>query len=216
MTSNDYPGLFITCEGGDGVGKTTQLRSLVDWLRSLGHQVVQTREPGGTTVGAVIREIVLHHPGIIDPRAEALLYAADRAQHIATVVRPALAEGKIVVQDRYIDSSIAYQASGRELSADEVRDLSAWATSGLQPDMTVLLDLDPGAAHDRVVAASPKLDRLESEGDEFRDRVRAAYLEIARAEPDRCLIVDASQSIDAVAQLIRERVSDVLALRART
>ena len=137
MTS---PGLFITLEGGDGSGKTTQASLLRDWLESEGRIVVRTREPGGTEVGVLIRDIVLHHRGEVSPRAEALLYAADRAHHIATVVRPALARGEVVIQDRYLDSSVAYQGAGRVLGRDEIRDLSLWATGGLLPDLTVLLE----------------------------------------------------------------------------
>ena len=133
-------GLFVTLEGGDGAGKTTQARLLEEWLGSRGETVRRTREPGGTEVGVQIREIVLHHRGEIDPRAEALLYAADRAQHIGTFVRPALERGEVVVQDRYIDSSVAYQGAGRVLDAAEVRSLSEWATRDLRPDLTVLLD----------------------------------------------------------------------------
>ena len=181
MTS---PGLFITLEGGDGSGKTTQASLLRDWLESEGRIVVRTREPGGTEVGVLIRDIVLHHRGEVSPRAEALLYAADRAHHIATVVRPALARGEVVIQDRYLDSSVAYQGAGRVLGRDEIRDLSLWATGGLLPDLTVLLDLDPEAARARLDAADKPFDRLEAERDEFHARVRAEYLALAAAE--RC------------------------------
>ena len=136
-------GLFITLEGGDGSGKSTQMGALTEWLQSRGRTVVQAREPGGTDLGLELREIVLHRRGHIAPRAEALLYAADRAHHIATLVRPALERGEVVIQDRYLDSSVAYQGAGRVLDPDEVRDLSLWATEGLLPHLTVLLDLDP-------------------------------------------------------------------------
>ena len=139
-------GLWVTFEGGDGVGKTTQAALLEEWLRGQGRTVVRTREPGGTEVGVLVRDIVLHHRGDIAPRAEALLYAADRAHHVATVVRPALARGDVVIQDRYLDSSVAYQGAGRVLDATEIRDLSLWATEGALPDLTVLLDLDPSSA----------------------------------------------------------------------
>ena len=143
---DDLSGLFVTFEGGDGVGKTTQSALLEEWLAGAGRTVVRTREPGGTEVGVLVRDIVLHHRGDIAPRAEALLYAADRAHHVETVVRPALARGEVVIQDRYFDSSVAYQGDGRQLEPGEIRDLSMWAAHGLLPDLTVLLDLDPTTA----------------------------------------------------------------------
>lgn len=208
MTS---PGLFITLEGGDGSGKTTQASLLRDWLASEGRIVVRTREPGGTEVGVLIRDIVLHHRGEVSPRAEALLYAADRAHHIATVVRPALARGEVVIQDRYLDSSVAYQGAGRVLGRDEIRDLSLWATGGLLPDLTVLLDLDPEAARARLDAADKPFDRLEAERDEFHARVRAEYLALAAAEPERFLVLDASLPAGEIAEAVRARVTVLLA-----
>ncbi|WP_434969003.1 dTMP kinase [Microbacterium sp. bgisy207] len=205
------PGLFITLEGGDGSGKTTQARLLQEWFESEGRVVVRTREPGGTEVGGLIRDIVLHHRGEVSPRAEALLYAADRAHHIATVVRPALARGEVVLQDRYLDSSVAYQGAGRVLGRTEIRDLSLWATEGLLPDLTVLLDLDPAAARARLDADDKPFDRLESERDEFHARVRAEYLALAAAEPDRFLVLDASLPADQIAGVIRTRVAELLA-----
>ncbi|MBN9182317.1 MAG: dTMP kinase, partial [Microbacterium sp.] len=165
-------GLFVTFEGGDGVGKTTQATALEEWLQASGRSVVRTREPGGTEVGVLLRDIVLHHRGEVAPRAEALLYAADRAQHIATVVRPALARGDVVIQDRYLDSSVAYQGAGREIDPGQIRDLSLWAADGLLPDVTVLLDLDHAAARRRLDADDKPFDRLESERSDFHDRVR--------------------------------------------
>ncbi|WP_394279225.1 dTMP kinase, partial [Microbacterium sp.] len=153
-------GLWVTLEGGDGSGKTTQATLLEEWLRERGRSVVRTREPGGTDVGVLIRDIVLHHRGDIAPRAEALLYAADRAHHVATLVRPALERGEVVIQDRYLDSSVAYQGAGRVLDGGEVRDLSLWGTEGALPDVTVLLDLDPAAARRRLDAADKPFDRL--------------------------------------------------------
>ncbi|MWV49239.1 dTMP kinase [Rathayibacter sp. VKM Ac-2803] len=203
-------GLFVTLEGGDGAGKTTQARLLEEWLGSRGRTVVRTREPGGTEVGVQIREIVLHHRGEIDPRAEALLYAADRAQHIGTLVRPALERGDVVIQDRYIDSSVAYQGAGRVLDAGEVRTLSEWATHDLRPDLTVLLDLDPAAARTRLDAARTRFDRLEAEKEEFHERVRRAFLAIAEADPARFLVVDASLAIEQIAESVRERVAGLL------
>jgi dTMP kinase len=202
-------GLFITLEGGDGSGKSTQSGLLVQWLREQGRTVLVTREPGGTDLGLELRQIVLHRRGDIAPRAEALLYAADRAHHIATTVRPALQRGEVVVQDRYLDSSVAYQGAGRELAATEVRDLSLWATEGLLPDLTVLLDLHEGEGRERM-AERTQYDRLEAEADDFHARVRAEYLALAAAEPGRFLVLDARESIESIAAAIRERVAPLL------
>lgn len=207
MTSR---GLFVTLEGGDGVGKTTQSALLERWLVEQGRTVVRTREPGGTEVGVLVRDIVLHHRGDIAPRAEALLYAADRAHHIDTVVRPALERGDIVLQDRYLDSSVAYQGAGRVLGREEVRDLSLWATGGLLPDLTVLLDLDPDAARARLDADDKPFDRLEAEKSEFHSRVRAEFLALAAAEPERFLVLDASRDPEAIAVAVRERLHSLL------
>ncbi|MEO7722102.1 MAG: dTMP kinase [Pseudolysinimonas sp.] len=206
----DRPGLFLTFEGGDGSGKSTQSALLESWLVEQGRTVVSTREPGGTEVGDEIREIVLHRRGHIVPRAEALLYAADRAHHIATVVRPALERGDIVLQDRYLDSSVAYQGVGRELEADEIRKLSLWAAEGLLPHITVLLDLDVAIGRDRLDESRTRYDRLESEAAEFHTRVREAYLALAAAEPERFLVLDATLPVDELAGLIRVRVSAAL------
>ncbi|PJJ71130.1 dTMP kinase [Diaminobutyricimonas aerilata] len=203
-------GLFITLEGGDGSGKSTQSALLTRWLHEQGREVVHSREPGGTDLGLELREIVLHRRGHIAPRAEALLYAADRAHNIATTVRPAIEAGAIVIQDRYLDSSVAYQGAGRVLDATEVRSLSLWATEGLLPDLTVLLDLDPTVGRSRLDEARTRYDRLESEQQEFHERVRAGYLELAAAEPDRFLVLPATDSIDDIAARIRDRVSALL------
>jgi dTMP kinase len=203
-------GLFITFEGGDGSGKTTQATLLDAWLTERGRTVLRTREPGGTDFGAEVREIVLHSRGHITPRAEALLYAADRAQHIATKVRPALERGEVVVQDRYLDSSVAYQGAGRVLDAQEVRELSVWAVEGLLPDLTILLDLDENAARARLDSANKRFDRLEAEKGEFHARVRSAFLGLAEREPERFVVVDASGSPETIAQSIRNRVARLL------
>jgi dTMP kinase len=204
-------GLFVTFEGGDGVGKTTQAALLEEWLRGIGRSVVRTREPGGTEVGVLVRDIVLHHRGEVSPRAEALLYAADRAHHIATVVRPALERGDVVIQDRYLDSSVAYQGAGRDIDPDEIRSLSLWAVDGLLPDVTVLLDLDHGVARRRLDADDKPFDRLEAEQADFHDRVRAAFLALAAAEPERFLVADASLPAEQIARTIRERIETALA-----
>ena len=203
-------GLFITFEGGDGTGKSTQVRLLTQWLTEQGRAVVTTREPGGTEVGTALREIVLHHRGEVDPRAEALLYAADRAQHIGTLVRPARERGEVVVQDRYIDSSVAYQGAGRVLDAAEIKRISLWATGDLIPDLTVLLDLPGDVARERLAQERKTFDRLENEHDDFHERVRAAFLALATAEPQRFLVVDAAQEIDQIAHVIRDRVGALL------
>ncbi|RZI93325.1 MAG: dTMP kinase [Microbacterium sp.] len=204
-------GLWITFEGGDGSGKTTQVALLQEWLQEQGRTVVRTREPGGTEVGNLVRDIVLHHRGDIAPRAEALLYAADRAHHVATLVQPALSRGEVVIQDRYLDSSVAYQGAGRVLDATEVRDLSLWATGGALPDVTVLLDITPEAARARLDADDKPFDRLEAEKAEFHARVRDAYLGLAAAEPARFLVLDATRPVAELADAIRARVAEVLA-----
>lgn len=203
-------GLFITLEGGDGSGKSTQMGALTAWLQGRGRTVVQAREPGGTDLGLELREIVLHRRGHITARAEALLYAADRAHHIATVVRPALERGDVVIQDRYLDSSVAYQGAGRVLDPTEVRDLSLWATEGLLPHLTVLLDLDPAVGRERLDASRTRYDRLEAEEADFHERVRAAYLALAEAEPGRFLVLDATLPVDELQASIRNRVSALL------
>ncbi|WP_349903351.1 dTMP kinase [Parafrigoribacterium humi] len=204
-------GLFITLEGGDGSGKSTQAELLSAWLTNAGHTVMRTREPGGTDLGVELREIVLHRRGDIAPRAEALLYAADRAHHIATKVRPALERGEVVIQDRYLDSSVAYQGAGRILDGAEVRNLSLWATEGLLPDVTILLDLDESVGRARLDRARTRYDRLEAEKIEFHARVRASYLELAAAEPERFLVLDATDSVESIAAAVRVRVEPLLA-----
>ncbi len=203
-------GLFITLEGGDGSGKTTQMAALAAWLQERGRTVVQTREPGGTDLGVELREIILHRRGYIAPRAEALLYAADRAHHIATLVRPALERGEVVLQDRYLDSSVAYQGAGRVLEPGEVRDISLWATEGLLPDLTVLLDLDPAVGRARLDSSRTRYDRLEAEQSEFHERVRDAYRALADAEPERFLVLEATRPVDELQASIRDRVSALL------
>jgi dTMP kinase len=203
-------GLFITFEGGDGSGKSTQAELLSVWLAESGHTVVRSREPGGTELGLELREIVLHRRGDIAPRAEALIYAADRAHNIATKVRPAIERGEIVIQDRYLDSSVAYQGAGRVLDPVEVRDLSLWATEGFMPDLTILLDLDETIGRERLDGARTRYDRLEAEKNDFHARVRASYLGLAAAEPGRFLVLAATDPIESIAAAIRVRVQPLL------
>lgn len=199
-------GLFVSFEGGDGAGKSTQIRLLADWLRARGERVVVTLEPGGTALGTMLRTAVLHgdHVG---PRAEALLYAADRAHHVDSVVRPALERGDVVLTDRYLDSSVAYQGVGRGLGAAEVERLSLWATEGLLPSLTVLLDIDPVAGLARMTGEP---DRLERAGDEFHRRTRQAFLDRAAADPGRWLVLDATAPADELAAAIQARVAGLL------
>jgi len=207
-------GLFLTFEGGDGSGKSTQSALLTEWLTAQGRTVVHAREPGGTELGLELRELVLHRRGYMAPRAEALIYAADRAHNIATVVRPALERGDVVIQDRYLDSSVAYQGAGRVLDPGEVRELSLWATEGLLPDLTVLLDIDIETGRARLDDARTRYDRLEAEAADFHHRVREAYLELAEAEPERFLVLDATEPVEVLAERIRGRVSDLLTYSA--
>ena len=202
------PGLFISFEGGDGVGKTTQIRILADLLAAADVDHILTREPGGTELGVEIRRLLLHG-GHVAPRAEALLYAADRAHHIATRVRPALERGAVVLADRYLDSSVAYQGAARSLGPQEVRDLSLWATEGLLPDLTLLLDGDPALAARRTTGRGAK-DRLEQEGDTFRTSLRRQFLTLAQAEPERFVVVDADRPVDQVADDVIEAVVTVV------
>lgn len=218
-------GLFVSFEGVDGVGKTTQVERLRAYLEVQGRTVVVTREPGGTALGKAIRQLLLHgvDGGAVDiaPRAEALLFAADRAQHVAETIRPALERGEVVITDRYLDSSLAYQAGGRELTPEEIRALSMWATNNLLPDRTYLLDMDPALSHNRLEHAE---DRMESAGSDFQSRTRQAFLDLAVAEPNRFHVIDASQSIERVwsaieadiQTLLRDNVADVDTVMARS
>ncbi len=201
-------GIFVSFEGGDGSGKSSQIGLLGQWFTALGYDVTTTREPGGTPLGQQLRELILHGDDM-DPRTEALLYAADRAHHVASCVQPALARGGVVITDRYLDSSVAYQGGGRELSAQQVEDLSLWATHGLLPNITLLLDIDPVVGVARVPGG---LDRLERAGARFHVRTRQAYLERARDFPERFSIIDASGSIEQVHSLVVAAVSQRLGI----
>ena len=202
-------GLFVAFEGGEGAGKSTQSKLLASWLTERGYEVVTTREPGATPIGRQLRQLLLDpDSGEIAPRAEALLYAADRAQHVATVIRPALGRGAVVVSDRYVDSSLAYQGVGRSLSTGEVERLSQFATSGLRPDVTVLLDVPVTDGIARTSLRDEVPDRLEAESAEFHERVRAAFRELAEASPDRYLVIDARLPAATIHQLIVRRIAD--------
>lgn len=200
-------GLFISFEGGDGAGKSTQVRLLADWLRERRRrEVVTTREPGGTDLGRTLRTELLHGQDI-DARTEALLFAADRAHHVASLIRPALARGAVVLTDRYLDSSVAYQAAGRELAADDVERLSLWGTNGLLPALTVLLDLPAEQLHVRL---GRQADRMERAGMEFHRRTRQAFLDRAGADPVRWLVLDAAQDREHLAGQVRAAVEPLL------
>ncbi|MFE7209689.1 dTMP kinase [Streptomyces sp. NPDC057611] len=210
VTAPAESGFFLALEGGDGAGKSTQAEALADWIRSKGHEVVLTREPGATPVGKRLRSILLDVSSQgLSHRAEALLYAADRAEHVDTVVRPALKRGAVVITDRYIDSSVAYQGAGRDLSPTEIARISRWATNGLVPHLTVLLDVSPETARERFTEAP---DRLESEPAEFHARVRSGFLALAAADPGRYLVVDAGQEPEAVTTVVRHRLDQMLPL----
>ncbi len=200
-------GFFIALEGGEGAGKSTQARLLARHLEDRGHDVVVTREPGGTSAGQAIRAIVLDPAtGALAPRAEALLYAADRAHHVATVIRPALDHGASVITDRYLDSSLAYQGAGRTLDPAEIEELSRWATEGLLPDITVILDLDPEIGLTRV----GRPDRLEAEPVDFHRRVRKAFLARAAEAPDRYVVIAADRPVAEVADNLARAVDRAL------
>jgi dTMP kinase len=197
-------GLFVAFEGGEGAGKSTQVRLLADALTHMGHDVVTTFEPGDTEVGRQLRQILLgHQTGSIDPRTEALLYAADRAEHVASVVQPALERGAVCITDRYIDSSIAYQGAGRTLEPAEIEQLSQWASGGLWPDLTVVLDIDPAIGLTRFDTPA---DRLEAEPLAFHQRVRDHFLALSERTPERYLVLDATASVDATSTAVRDVV----------
>ena len=201
-------GLFLAFEGGEGAGKTTQARLAAIWLREQGYDVVTTHEPGATKVGMRLRALLLDtaHAGM-SPHAEALMYAADRAEHVSSVIEPALARGAVVITDRYIDSSLAYQGTGRGLRSADIERLNSWATGGRMPDLTILLDMPPEGGLGRRARSA---DRLEAEPPEFHRRVRAGFLALARAEPSRYLVLDASRPVTEVSQEIKDRIREIL------
>ncbi len=210
MTGAPTQGIFIAFEGGEGIGKSTQSKLLKAWLEQEGESVVLSREPGGTDLGVEIRKILLSHStGEISPRAEALLYAADRAHHVFSVIRPALAQGEVVISDRYFDSSIAYQGAGRVLEPGEVARISRWATESLFPTLTIIIDLPAEIGLARLKSK----DRLESQPIEFHERVRQEFLQLAAVDPERYFIVNGNQSIDDIHTAIISRVSQISALK---
>ncbi|MFL6004079.1 MAG: dTMP kinase [Nocardioides sp.] len=200
-------GVFVCFEGGEGAGKSTQTRTLEAWLRSEGYTVRLTFEPGDTVVGRRVRQIVLDPAtGELADRTETLLYAADKAEHVDTVVLPALERGEVVITDRYVDSSLAYQGAGRALDVAEVEQVQRWATRDLRPHLTVVLDLAPEHGLGRFA----ERDRIEGESVEFHERVRKAFVEMASADPDHYLVVDAGRPVDDIATLVRRRVEPLL------
>ena len=210
MTGAPAQGIFIAFEGGEGIGKSTQSQLLKQWLEQEGESVVLSREPGGTDLGIEIRKILLSHStGEISPRAEALLYAADRAHHVFSVIRPALANGQVVISDRYFDSSIAYQGAGRVLEPGEVARISRWATESLFPTLTIIIDLPAEIGLGRLKSK----DRLESQPIAFHERVRQEFLQLAAVDPERYFIVDGNQSIDDIHTAIISRVSQIPTLK---
>jgi dTMP kinase len=208
-TPGVYPttGLFIAMEGGEGAGKSTQSALLVEWLKEQGQQVLLTREPGATDLGKTLRQIVLDPAtGDISHRAEALLYAADKAEHVDSVIKPALKAGAVVITDRYVDSALAYQGSGRDLDLSDVERVNRWATDDLRPNLTILLDLPPKSGLDRFT----ERDRIEAQSHDFHVRVRQAFLELAAAEPQHYLVIDATQDRNEIAAQIRARLQPML------
>ena len=211
LLEGDVPrGMFITLEGSDGCGKSTQIARLKDWLERRGYEVVLTREPGGCPISERIREVILSLDSKgMSAECEALLYAASRAEHVREVVEPALKSGKIVICDRFLDSSIAYQAYGRELGEDLIRQINAPAVGNLTPDVTLLLQVDRARARARMASGAP-LDRLEIEREDFFERVARGFDAVRSADPERVHLIDASRSIEEVFQDVRSVVGEAL------
>lgn len=197
-------GLFITFEGGDGCGKTTQIKLLDEYLRNKGYKTLLTREPGSKGLGVKLREILLNYDGEVSPVCESFLFLADRAQHVDCIIKPALKEGVIVLCDRHTDSTVAYQGYGRGLDLEQIHNLNRIATSGLKPDLTIVLDVDVETSQKRV---GNEKDRMESAGIEFFQKVRQGFLEIAKQEPQRVKVVDSTQSIEEIHKQILELVA---------
>ena len=208
-TTTPRPGLFVAFEGGDGAGKSTQVRLLAQALSDAGREVVVTRQPGGTPLGSAIRDLVLHG-GHVSPRAEALLYAADKAHHVDELIRPTLERGVDVLTDRYTDSSIAYQGAGRDLGPQEIHELLVWAVAGLFPDLTIVVDVPAAVGRARRGSVH---DRIESEGDDFHERVRQHFLDLAAAAPQRYLVLDGTADpADLHAQVVARLRAEGVAL----
>ena len=206
-------GLFVCFEGGEGAGKSTQSRLLRDWLVERGEAVLLTFEPGDTSVGKELRRIVLDPAtGDLSDRTEALLYAADKAEHVDHVVLPALARGEVVITDRYVDSMLAYQGAGRPLELAEVEHVARWATHDLRPHLTVVLDLEP----DHGLGRFAERDRIEGESVEFHERVRRAYLELAARDPEHYLVLDARLPVNLVAAAVQAAVQPLLGQAKKT
>ncbi|QYJ03117.1 dTMP kinase [Nocardioides panacisoli] len=200
-------GVFVCFEGGEGGGKSTQARLLAERLEAAGHRVLLTREPGGTEVGQRLRDIVLSpETGDLADRTEVLLYAADKAEHVETVVLPALARGEVVITDRYVDSTLAYQGAGRGLGTTGVEQVARWATGDLRPHLTVLLDLPPADGLGRFEGR----DRIEGQGLEFHERVRESFRDLAAADPDHYLVLDARGAVEEIAAAIHDRLAPLL------
>ena len=200
-------GLFITFEGADGCGKTTQLKLLGEYLQNKNRQIIITREPGAKGLGEKIREILLNYDGEVSSVCESFLFLADRAQHIDVIVKPAIEQGKIVLCDRHIDSTVAYQGYGRGLDIERINMLNNIATSNLKPDLTLVFDIDVETSMKRV---GKEKDRMESAGVEFHNRVREGYLELANSEPERIKVIDATQSIDAIHKQVVDIVNSLI------
>ena len=197
-------GLFITFEGGDGCGKTTQIKLLDEYLRSKGYKTLLTREPGSKGLGIKLREILLNYDGDVSPTCESFLFLADRAQHVDCIIKPALEEGVVVLCDRHTDSTVAYQGYGRGLDLEQIHNLNNIATNGLKPDLTIVLDVDVETSQNRV---GSEKDRMESAGLEFFERVRKGFLEIAKQEPERVRVIDSTQTIEEIHKQILELVA---------
>lgn len=200
-------GLFITFEGADGCGKTTQQLLAGKYLEDKGYNVLITREPGAKGLGEKIREILLNYEGDVSDKCESFLFLADRAQHVDIMIKPAVQEGKIVLCDRYTDSTAAYQGYGRQQDLDRINMLNDIATSSLKPDLTIVFDIDVETSQKRV---GKEKDRMESAGIEFHNRVRYGYLELAKQEPDRIKVIDASQSIEEIHEEVKEIIDSYL------
>ena len=206
-TPEKLPGLFIVFEGGDGAGKTTQIEKLAQYLKTKNKEVVVTREPGGTVMGKSIRDWLLEQTEVeVDPKSEALLFAADRAHHMYTVIRPALAASKIVIGDRHIDSSVAYQGVARNLGIENIKNISLWAVDGILPELIFVLEIDVVVGQSRL----NRKDRLDRESKEFHEKVNKAYLTLAAQNPEKYLVVNAQLPIEEIANQIQSRVEKLI------